>query len=287
MEVLARLARAAGRVGGRLPAVVDRQPRARAGARRATRASSAGRALHAFARAQPDAARVSPRLLRRDRRFAEAADEHLPAGPRGASARRRLRGAAIDGDLQRRRGRRCGHGGRTDPLGQLRARDGACRGTPLRGARRSQRERGGRRHGRHELRRGARATRAHPGHARDLARARVRGAHHGFPRGRRAQRRRRRRLDRVDRLGWAAARRTAERSGRPGPCLLRAWRQRADRDRRGSGARLHRPRLLPRRHDGARRKRLPSARSRSVSARRSVSIQARRPLRSWRSRPSA
>ena len=66
--------------GGRgLPDVVDRQRRAREGARRAARRGAARRALHAVARADPDRARVSPRLDHRDRRVAQAADAAAPA----------------------------------------------------------------------------------------------------------------------------------------------------------------------------------------------------------------
>ncbi len=60
----------------------------------------------------------------------------LPRQPRGAPARGRLRRAAADGHLQRRRRRRGRHGRGADPLDQLGAGDGADRRAPLRGARR-------------------------------------------------------------------------------------------------------------------------------------------------------
>ncbi len=56
--------------------------------------------------------------------------------------------------------------------------------------------------------------------------------------------------DRLGRRGRAAARRAAERRRRPRPGLLRRGGDAADRHRRVPPARLHRPRLLPRRRDG-------------------------------------
>ena len=75
-----------------LPALVDRQPRPRAGVGELIERGAARRALHAVARADPDPARISPRLDHRDRRFAEAADAAAPradgSGSRAPTASR-------------------------------------------------------------------------------------------------------------------------------------------------------------------------------------------------------
>ena len=80
--------------------------RARAARRRAAPRAPPGRAVHALARPQPEPARVSPRLVDRDRRIAEADHDRVPGRPREPPARRRLRRPRPDGHVGRRRARR-------------------------------------------------------------------------------------------------------------------------------------------------------------------------------------
>ena len=99
-------ARARGRGDRGVPSLVDRQPGARAAGRRAARARRSGDPGHALPRPEPESARVPPRLVRRDRRLAQAIDEHASS----ASSRRpggvRLPRSAADHDLRRWRARR-------------------------------------------------------------------------------------------------------------------------------------------------------------------------------------
>ena len=95
----------------------------------------------------------------------------------------------------------------------------------------------------------------------------VHRAHDRAVGGRHQEHRRRRRQHRLDRSGRAAARRAAERRGPARARLLRRRRHRADRDRRCAGARVHRPRLLPRRaHAPVRRRRARGDRARDRAA---------------------
>ncbi len=110
------------------------------------------------------------------------------------------------------------------------------------------------RHRRHELRRQPDPRRPRRLHARDVARRAVRRPPDRPLLRRRALDRRRRRLDRLARPGRTAARRPAERGLHARPGVLRQRRRAPDRHRRRGRARLDRPRPLPRRHDGARRR---------------------------------
>ena len=95
---LAAARAARGRGGRRLPALVDRQPRARAGARRADRGRAAGRPGHALAPAQPDRARVPPRLRAAiDASLKPLMQRHLPEIAEGLRERG-LRRRAARGD---------------------------------------------------------------------------------------------------------------------------------------------------------------------------------------------
>ncbi len=88
VRIAARLRRARGRGGRRLPAVVDRQSRARAAGRRAAARARSGPRDHALARAEPGHPRVPPRVGCVHRRVAQAADDGLPHDARRAARRR-------------------------------------------------------------------------------------------------------------------------------------------------------------------------------------------------------
>ena len=224
-----------------MPAVVDRQPRSRAARGRAAREAPSRCPLHALARAEPDAAGVPARLLHRDRRLAEAADERVPADARTAPAGCRLRRRAARDFHQRRPDARAGSRGATDHLDQLRACHGAGGRPPLRLGRRWRGQRDSRRHRRHQLRRLRRALGAHTDDAGDLARRATDGPHHGLPGGRREEHRRGRRQHRLDRPWRAPARGAPERGGRPWARGIRVRRRAADGHRRLPGARVPRP----------------------------------------------
>ena len=170
------LERPRGRGGRGVPAVVDRQPRARAGARRADRARSCpGVPVHALAPAQPDRARVPARLgTAIDASLKPLMQRHLPrdrerparrrASPASCSSRRSLGGVL--------------HDRASWSSGPIHS-----RATPVRRWRRSPAQRPTRaeagagdvdrlRHGRHQLRRQPGARRRPRVHARDLARRR-------------------------------------------------------------------------------------------------------------------
>ena len=88
LDAIAEARRLGRRGGRRLPALVDRQPGARAARRRAARARVAGRAVHALAPAEPDHPRVPACLVDGDRRVAQAADAGVPADDGARPARR-------------------------------------------------------------------------------------------------------------------------------------------------------------------------------------------------------
>ena len=112
-------ARRAGRGGRRLPALVDRQP----GARAARSASSSRRSCPGSrTRSRTSSTRSCASTAappRGDRRLAEAADAAAPARDRRATPRARLRGRAARRDLARRRDAARGPGRAPDLLGAL------------------------------------------------------------------------------------------------------------------------------------------------------------------------
>ena len=222
-DVIAHAQRAQVRGRRRQPDVVDRQRRARAGDRAHPRRGAARRSLHALARADPDRARISPRLHHGGRCFAQAADagalrqmeEDLRAGGFTGEL---LIGTSAGG---------CQHVSEvaTRPVQMLKSGPAMApvAGQAYTTIEKSRRRRDRVRHRRHDLRRWPGARRQSRLHARQLARTPLDRPHGRDVDGRRAQHRRRRRLDRLGRRRRAAARRPAER-------------------RRGARARLLRPR---------------------------------------------
>ena len=144
---------------------------------------------HAVARAQPEPARVPPRVVGRDRRVAQAADEQLlPASSRRRCATHGFGGRLLimtsaGGVLDAARGRRA-----ADPLDRLRAGRRPGRRPPLRAARRRIRHRARHRRRRNDLRRQPRPPRPDPVDARDARRRPDLRIHHRLPVGRRAAR---------------------------------------------------------------------------------------------------
>jgi hypothetical protein len=118
-----------------LPALVDRQFRARAPGRRASCAASARSSGHLVARAQSDLARISPRLGDGDRRFPQAVDVRLSRRPDEQAARRRIQRPHAHGDLAGRHHGCRGGRARADPFHQFRAGHGAGRRPLLQRAR--------------------------------------------------------------------------------------------------------------------------------------------------------
>ena len=104
LAIIARAAAARGRGGRRLPALVDRQPGARAARRRAARRAPAGRPVHALA---PSSTRSCASTAARPSTCIDASLKplmtRLSARAASAAARRRLRRPRADGDLAGRR----------------------------------------------------------------------------------------------------------------------------------------------------------------------------------------
>ena len=204
----------AGGGGGGLPALVDRQPGARAARRRAARRALAGRALHALAPAQPDHPRVPARLVDCDRRVAEAAHAGVPRDDGARPARRRAsRGTSSS------RPRSAARGAPTRLSSGRSTRSArAPRMAPVAAvtyAREELQERKG-----DLIVCDTGGTTFDVGlvsggeinyDRRDVARRALDRPHHGHPLGRRQVDRRRRRLDRLDRPRRPAARRPAQR----------------------------------------------------------------------------
>ncbi len=216
------------RRGGRrrVPPVRVPRPVARARSRGRGAAQAAPRARRRLARGGAGVPRVRARLHDRRRRVPGADRRPLPPCPRACDARGGFARASRDALVGRRRDARGGGcPSRRDPrlrTGRRRRRDRADRAAE-RG-----RERDRVRHGRDVDRRvpgrgGSGGPRGGPGGG-GLPDPGADGRH---PHGRRGWR-----LDRLARHGRRAARRAAQRGRRSGPCLLRAGRDGADRDRR-------------------------------------------------------
>ena len=218
-------------------------------------------------RAQPDAARVPPRLLDLHRRLAEAADVRLPARAderacaRPASPGRVLmvtsQGGMMDADdVAEAPIHAIGSGPAMAPV--------AGRHYAARDAGTDTADR--RRHRRHQLRRQPGAPGPHPVDPRDLARPALPRPHDRLPLGRRQEHRRRRRLDRLGRRGRPAARRPAERrrDARARPATAAAAPSRPSPTARCVLGYID-PGVLPRRRDAPR----PRGRARGARAARS------------------